>query len=113
MKSIYVVLLTAWILFGCKKEEKWGCDSRPYKTVRNVEAKLYFGELLDLKEYGDNFAYCNIAMVPNEIILISEEAGGEGIDVIVSGDLHKGRPPQSLEINPSLITLTEIKLLEK
>jgi hypothetical protein len=113
MKSIFVILLAALILSGCKEEEeKWGCDSEPYKTVNNVEANFIYGQ--GFKNLGEGDAtICNIEIVPEEILLMSEEAGWDGIDVIISGDLHKGRPPQSFEETPSYITLTEIKLPEK
>ena len=113
MKSIYVILLASLILSGCKEDEdKWGCNSEPYKTLSNVEANFIFGQGFKIR--GDGSAtLCNIEIVPEEILLMSEEAGWDGIDVIISGDLHKGRPPQSFEETFPYITLTEIKLKEK
>jgi hypothetical protein len=113
MKSICVILLTALILFGCREE--CGCDSEPYRTVNNVEAKLYFENvyILVIKEHTDSFAFCNIEIVPEEILSMSEEAGLEGIDVIVSGDLHKECKLKMDAETPPSITLTDIKLPEK
>jgi hypothetical protein len=109
MKSIYVILLASLILFGCKEEEeKWGCDSEPYKTVSNVEAKYMAGKVVDFGE--DGFGICNIEMVPEEIFLLSDESGWAGIDVIISGNLHKPMPPRYHEGNSPFITLTDIKL---
>ena len=111
MKSIYIILLALMILPGCK--EKCGCEAEPYKTVNNVEAKLLLGYILQLKELGDDFGFCNIETVPEEILSMSEEAGLEGIDVIVSGDLHKECKLKMDAVSPPSITLTEINLQVK
>ena len=112
MKLIYVILLASLILFGCKEEEaKWGCDSEPYKTVSNVEAIYMAGKVVDFGE--DGFGICNIEMVPEEIFFLSEEAGWDGIDVIISGNLHKPKPPDYHRLHYPYITLIDIKLWEK
>jgi hypothetical protein len=113
MKSINIFLLAALILISCK--EKCGCDSEPYRTVNNVEAKLYFENvyILVIKEHAGSFAFCNIEIVPEEILSISEEAGLEGMGVIVSGDLHKECKLKMDAETPPSITLTDIKLPEK
>ncbi len=112
MKSIYVILLTSLILSGCKEdEEKWGCDSEPYKTVSNIEAKFKDGKVIEFGE--DGCGICNIEMVPKEIFLLSEESGWDGIDVIISGNLHKPKPTPYFYRKPSYITLTEINLQVK
>ena len=68
MKSIYVILLASLIFSRCKKEEeKWGCDSEPYKTVSNVEAKFKDGKVIEFGE--DGCGICNIEMVPEEIFI--------------------------------------------
>jgi hypothetical protein len=112
MKSIYVILLAPLILFGCKEEEeKWGCDSKPYETVSNIEAKFMRGNVI---EFGDDFfGACNFEMVPEEILFLSEESDWDGIDVIISGNLHKPKPPRYNAIYYPYITLTDIKLPEK
>ncbi len=108
MKSIYVMLSVALILFSCK--EKCGCGSEPYKTVNNVEATLYYGVHLEI--HG-GFVICNKEILPEEIKLMSIDARLEGINVIVSGDLHKGcKDKMESEIPPG-ITLSEIILPEK
>ena len=94
-----------------QKEVKCGCESEPYKTVNNVEAKLYYGIYLNIQNHG-GFVICNEEIVPEEILLMAEDAKFNGIDVIVSGDLHKGGTEGRLVIL-SGITLTEIKLPKK
>jgi len=112
IKSIYAILLAALVLFGCKKEEECGCESEPYKTVSNVETKLYYGIYFNIENHG-GFAICNKEIIPEKIKLISLDAKSEGINVIVSGDLHRGcKDKMDSEIPPG-ITLSEIRLPEK
>ncbi|MFW5761822.1 MAG: hypothetical protein ACOCXH_12665 [Cyclobacteriaceae bacterium] len=111
MKSIYVILWAALILFSCK--EKCGCESEPYKTVSEVEANFLHNVGLYIHNEENLFAICNLNIISDEISSIAEGATWEGINVIVSGDLHNRCKGQSLSITPPFITLTKIELPEK
>ena len=112
MKSIYVILWAALILFSCK--EKCGCESEPYKTVSKVEANFRHNVgLLYIHNEDESFEICNSDIISDEIITMSEDAGWEGIDVIISGDLHKWCKLKLDAVTPPFITLTKIKLPEK
>ena len=107
--GIIVIILLA-ITFSRCSEEKCGCDAKPYKTVNNVEATLLHNVGLYLPEEENMFEICNLNTIPEEVQSMSEDAMPEGIDVFISGDLHKGCKDKMHSVILPAITLTEIKL---
>ena len=109
LEIIIITLVTVTILQSCKKE--CGCEAEPYKTVSNVEAKYYYDiSLYFLEDLETLFAICNLNIVPDEIQLKAKNELLDGINVVVSGELHKGCKDKMESLIPNGITLTEIIL---
>jgi hypothetical protein len=113
VKAIIIITLIMVTSFqGCKEE--CGCETEPYEIVTNVEAIYhYVGILSFLENLGTTYTLCNKDIVPDEIQLKADNAWKDelgSINVIVSGELHKGcKVKMSFYQDPG-ITLTDIKL---
>jgi hypothetical protein len=110
---VIIITLTAFNpLQSCKEE--CGCASEPYKAVSNAEAKyFYFGSLNSLENPGTTYTICNIDILSEEIQLKAEDAWRDelgSINVVVSGELHKGCNVKMSFYRDPGITLTDIKL---
>jgi hypothetical protein len=110
---VIIITLTAFNpLQSCKEE--CGCASEPYKAVSNAEAKyFYFGSLNSLENPGTTYTICNIDILSEEIQLRAEDAWRDelgSINVVVSGELHKGCNVKMSFYRDPGITLTDIKL---
>jgi len=108
LKIIVIILLA--VTFARCSEEKCGCEAKPYKTVNNEEATFLHNLGLYLLEEENMFEICNLNTIPDEIQSLSEDAMPEGINVFISGDLHKGCKDKMHSMIAPAITLTEIKL---
>jgi hypothetical protein len=110
--TIIITLTAVNPLQSCKEE--CGCASEPYKAVSNEEAiYFYFGSLNFLENPGITYTICNTDIVPEEIQLKAEDAWRDEmgtLNVVVSGELHKGCNVKMSFYRDPGITLTDIKL---